>query len=98
MFIIRNFLFALAQLLDTIISIYIFVLIIRVLMSWFNPNPYHPVAQFLYRITEPVLSYVRRFLPLGGGIDFSPMVVILALYFIQNFLIKSLSELALILH
>ncbi len=98
MFIIRNFILALAHLLDSLISIYIFVLIVRVFMSWFNPNPYHPIAQFLYRITEPVLGLVRRYLPATGGLDFSPLVVILALYFLQNFLVKSLFELALILH
>jgi YggT family protein len=98
MFIIRNFILALAHLLESLISIYILVLIVRAFMSWFNPNPYHPVAQFLYRITEPVLSVVRRYLPVSGGFDFSPLVIILVLYFLRNFLVKSLFEMALILH
>lgn len=98
MFIIRNFILALAHLLDSLISIYILILIVRAIMSWFNPNSYHPVVQFLYRITEPVLSFVRRYLPVMGGFDLSPLVVILVLYFLQNFLVKSLFEMALILH
>ncbi len=71
------------------------IIIIRALISWVNPDPWNPVVQFLHRATEPVLAPIRRWLPTWRwGIDFSPLVVILAIYFAQVFLVGSLRELA----
>ncbi|MCI0512760.1 YggT family protein [candidate division KSB1 bacterium] len=98
MFIIGNFLGAVAQILNFIITIYIWIIIIRVILSWVNPNPYHSAVQFIYRVTEPVLEYVRRFIPAIAGLDLSPVVVIFALYFLQHFLVRTLLQLASILH
>ncbi|MCK9275527.1 MAG: YggT family protein [Syntrophales bacterium] len=96
MFIIGNFIAAVARIIDVGLTIYMWIIIIRALISWVNPDPYNPVVRFLYRATEPVLQYVRRWIPIGGiGIDISPVIVILVIIFIQSFLVKSLLQLAL---
>ena len=64
------------------------------LVSWFSPDPYNVFFQFLYRITEPVLSVVRAAMPNLGGIDISPIIVLLAVEFLKGFLVKSLVQLA----
>ena len=97
MFILGNFLMASARVLDTALNLYMWVIIIRALISWVSPNPYNPVVAFLYRITEPVLSAVRRKLPQGSwgvGIDLSPLIVILGIVFLRMFLVRSLFDLA----
>lgn len=94
MFLFANLLSALAQLLGIALHIYMWVIIIRAVISWVNPDPYNPIVQFLYRTTEPVLRPVRRYLPVTWGIDFSPLVVILAIIFLDQFLVASLRELA----
>ncbi len=93
MFIIGNFLIAVAKVLDIALSIYMWIIIIRALISWVNPDPYNPIVRFLVSVTEPVLYPIRRRLPLLGGIDFSPIVAILAIIFIQTFLVQSLMQL-----
>jgi YggT family protein len=95
MFIVSNFIHALAQVLGIVLWLYMWVVIARAVVSWVNPDPYNPIVRFLYSATEPVLYRVRRSLPLmAGGIDFSPLVVILAIYFLQAFLVRSLEDLA----
>ncbi len=67
-----------------VLGAYIWVLIIRAVLSWVNPDPYNSIVRALYSITEPVLSFLRRKFPLmAGSIDFSPMVAILVLWFLQ---------------
>ena len=79
-----------------ILNIYFFIIIIRALLSWVNPDPYNPIVQFLHSITEPVLYRVRQLIPMSGmGIDFSPIIVILAIVFLQSFVVQSLGTLAL---
>ncbi len=91
MFVIGYFLNALAKVLDIVLSIYMWVIIIRALLSWVNPDPYNPIVRTLYMITDPVLDWLRRKLPLFfGGIDFSPMVVILLIIFLRQFLVPTL--------
>jgi YggT family protein len=70
------------------------IVIIRALLTWVNPDPRNPIVRFLYNATEPVLYRVRRAIPSFGGIDFSPLVVILAIMFLQTFLVGSLHDLA----
>lgn len=94
MFILANLLSAVAQLLGIALNIYMWVIIGRAIISWVNPDPYNPIVQFLHRATEPVLRPVRRALPMTWGIDFSPVVVILAIMFLNRFLVVSLQELA----
>lgn len=96
MFILSNLVVALAQILHIVLNFYMWVIIIRALLSWVNPDPYNPIVRFLYSITEPVLFAVRRRLPVNmGGIDLSPMIVILAIIFLDNFLVPSLTGTAL---
>lgn len=98
MFIAENFVVALAKILDIALSLYMWILIARAVISWVNPDPYNPIVMFLYRITEPVLAPVRRWLPLRNlGIDLSPMIVILAIIFLQSFLVRSMMQMATIL-
>lgn len=95
MFVLKNFLFALARVLDIALWTYMWIIIIRAVLSWVNPDPYNPIVRALYAITEPVLSRLRRRLPIAmGGIDFSPLIVIFAIYFLQIFLVQSLRDLA----
>ena len=96
MFVVSNFVIALARLLELVINAYIWIIIARAILSWVNPDPHNPIVRFLYRITEPVLRPVRDRLPtLAMGLDLSPMVVILVLYFLDAFLVSSLRDLAL---
>ncbi len=99
MFIAGNVLQAIATILDTVLWLYMWVIIIRALISWVNPDPWNPIVQFLERVTEPVLSQIRRRLPIGGmGFDFSPIVAILIIMFVQIAVVSSLKDLAMRLH
>ena len=95
MFVFANLIEALATIVSYLLQIYMWVIIIRALISWVNPDPYNPIVRFLYQVTEPVLYPIRRRLPFMGGIDLSPIIVLLAILFLQIFLVKTLNELAL---
>ncbi len=99
MFVLSNFLFAAASVLGMLITLYIYVIIARALISWVNPDPYNPIVRFLYNATEPVLYRVRRTFPFAyaAGIDFSPVIVLFGLYFLQMFLVRSIQDFALTL-
>ena len=93
MFIIANLVLAVAQTVDIILSVYVWVVIIAALLSWVSPDPYNPIVRFLYSVTEPVFRPIRRRIGFRlGPIDISPMIVILAIMFIRKFLISSLIE------
>lgn len=94
MFIIANFLDALAGLLDLLLTLYMYAVIARAVISWFNVDPRNPMVMFLCRITDPLLYRIRRFVPTFSGLDLSPMVLILAIYFLNNFLVRTLYNLA----
>ena len=95
MFVFSNFLIAIARILDIGLSVYMYIVIARAIISWVNPDPYNPIVRFLNSVTEPVLLRIRRKLPLFfGGMDFSPIVVILAIIFIQSFVVQSLVQMA----
>ncbi len=94
MFVFANLLNAIAQLIDIALTLYMWLIIVRALLSWVNPDPYNPVVRFLYTATEPVLYRVRRFLPNMGGLDISPILVIFAIIFIKMFLVETLMNIA----
>lgn len=95
MFVVNNFVMAVAQLLDFILTIYTWIVLGRVIVSWVQADPYNPIVRFLYEVTEPVLGRIRRVIPLSmGGIDFSPMILVLIIIFVQSFLITTLKQLA----
>ena len=96
MFIIANFLTALARILDIGLTLYMWIIIGRAVVSWVNADPYNPIVRFLHRATEPVLYAVRRRVPVFfGGMDFSPILVILAIVFAKAFVVQTLVQLAL---
>ena len=89
-FILGNLLQATAQVLNIVLQLYMWIIIIRALLTWVNPDPNNPIIQFLYSITEPVLHRVRQLIPMSGiGIDFSPIIVLLVIVFLQSFLVQS---------
>jgi YggT family protein len=93
MFLLANLIIALGKVLGLVLDIYMWVVIIRSLLSWVNPDPYNPIVRLLHKLTDPVLRPLRRIMPLGAvGLDLSPMLVIVAIIFIKQFLITSLIE------
>jgi YggT family protein len=95
MFVLGNLVSAVARVVDLAIWAYWWILVARVVVSWVNADPWNPLVQFLHRATEPVLAPIRRLLPSWRmGIDLSPVVAILALYFLQWFLVATLTDLA----
>jgi len=96
MFALANFIKALAQVIDMALSIYMWLIIGRAILSWVNPDPYNPIVRFLYNVTEPVLGFFRRQFPLVyGGLDLAPLIVLLLIVFLQRFVVTTLFELAL---
>jgi YggT family protein len=97
MFILSNLLSALAGILDVVLTILYWLILIRALISWVNPDPYNPIVQFLYKVTEPILYPIRKMLPLNFrfGIDISPIIAFLAIIFLKSFLVKTLVDLSL---
>ena len=95
MFVANNFILAVAQLIDFLLTAYMWIIIGRAVISWVSADPHNPVVRFLYEATEPVLSRIRRLLPMSvGGIDFSPGIVIMGIMFLQSFLVPTLRHLA----
>ena len=95
MFLFGNLLYAIATIIAMVLQIAQWLIIIRALISWVNPDPYNPIVQFLYKSTEPILEPLRRFMPTYSiGIDLSPLLAILLIYFIRLFVVASLFTLA----
>jgi YggT family protein len=93
MFVLRELLIALAWLVDYVLWLYLWIVIIRALISWVNPDPWNPIVRFLRQVTDPVLRPIQQRLPVTG-IDFSPLVVIVAIIFLQRFLVAVIREAA----
>lgn len=91
MFIFSNLFIALAKISDVILTLAYWFILIRALVSWVNPDPYNPIVQFLYRMTEPILQPIRRRLPMMS-IDISPVIAFLAIIFLQSFLVPTLMD------
>ena len=90
-----NVVIGIARVLEIILEIYMWVIIIRALISWVSPDPYNPIVQVLTRLTEPVLKPIRKLVPpYKVGIDFSPLIAVLIIIFLQYALIKNLYRLA----
>ena len=80
-----------------LLGIYLWIVIIAAVLTWIEPNPYNPIVRFLYGVTEPVFDWVREHLPVFfGGIDFSPLVVIIAIQFLQQWLIPTIERLIIV--
>ena len=95
MFAIGNLLYAVATILDYILTIANWLIIIRALISWVNPDPYNPIVQFLYKVTDPILAPFKRIFPAYGiGVDISPIFALLVIWFLKLFLVKTLLGIA----
>jgi len=95
MALVGYFLGALATILNIVLTLYMWVIIARAVLSWVSPDPYNPIVRFIYSVTEPVLSQIRRRLPVSfSGIDFSPIIVFLVVIFLQNFVVNYLVHLS----
>jgi YggT family protein len=83
--------YSIVQLLHTVISVYIWIVIISALLSFVRPDPSNPIVQTLYRLTEPAYSFLHRKMPflIMGGIDLSPLVIILGLQFLDTFMMRA---------
>ena len=96
MFVFSNLLTAIAKVLDVVLVVFMWIVIARAILSWVSPDPYNPIVRFIHNITEPVLYQIRKRLPVNfGGIDFSPILVLLAVIFIRQFVVQSLYDFAL---
>ena len=96
MFVMSNLIAAFAQVLDVVFTTLYWIIIVRALISWVNPDPYNPIVQFLQSVTEPILSPIRRLLPpaMRWGLDISPIIAILALMFLKSFLVRTLLDIS----
>jgi YggT family protein len=90
-FVLSNFILAIATILDHILVIANWLIIIRALLSWVSPDPYNSIVRFLYSVTEPILAPFRRIIPVYNiGLDLSPVLALLFIWFLRLFLIKTL--------
>jgi len=94
MFIVGNFLNALAQIINIALTVYMWIIIISALISWVNPDPYNPVVRFLRGASEPVLRPIRKTMGLKMAIDISPIIAILGIMFLQYFVVATIIDLA----
>lgn len=95
MSVLGNLVSALATVLDLLLNVYMWIIVARAIISWVSPNPYNPIVNFLYMATEPVLRYARRIIPpIGGSLDLSPILVLVAIVFLRQFLVQSLMQIA----
>ncbi|MGD2270088.1 MAG: YggT family protein [Desulfobacterales bacterium] len=91
MYVVGYLLMAVANIMNFILWAFMWIVIARAILSWVSPDPYNPIVRFIHNVTEPVLYQIRTRVPVNfGGIDLSPIIVILVIYLIQNWIIKSL--------
>ncbi|MBF0479522.1 MAG: YggT family protein [Candidatus Omnitrophica bacterium] len=91
MFILGNFVMALARVTDVLLTIAYWLILIRALISWVSPDPFNPIVQFFYQSTEPILAPLRKILP-PMGIDLSPIIAFVIIIFTKEFLVQTLIE------
>jgi YggT family protein len=90
MFMIGNFITAIATVINLALQFYIFIVFGRVIISWVSADPNNPIVRFLKKATDPVLNRIQRYIPPMGGLDLSPIALLLAIYFLQIFLVQTL--------
>jgi YggT family protein len=95
MLILANLFEAIAVVLDYALTFYMWIVVAGAVLSWVSPDPYNPIVRFINMATEPVFYQIRKRLPVNfGGLDISPVIVILAIIFLQTFVVNSLHGLA----
>ena len=97
MFMLGNFIKAIADLINFVLGAYIWVVIARAVISWVNADPYNPIVRFLHQVTDPLLARIRKVVPIMGGLDLSPMILILAIFFLQKYLVPTLLQIGMYL-
>lgn len=96
MFVLGNFLSAAAQILSILLTIVYWLVLIRALISWVSPDPENPIVRFLHAATEPILEPIRHLVPTWKiGLDISPILAFLLIFFLQKFLVTTLMDLSL---
>ena len=95
MLILANLFEAIAVVLDYALTFYMWIVVAGAVLSWVSPDPYNPIVRFINMATEPVFYQIRKRLPVNfGGLDISPVIVILTIIFLQTFVVNSLHGLA----
>jgi len=98
MFILGNFIRALAEIINIGLTFFMWIVIAQAILSWVNPDPFNPIVRFINQVTEPVLYQIRRRMPTAfGGIDFSPIIVLLGVVFLKIFVVESLLHISMML-
>ncbi len=98
MFILGNFIKALAEIINIGLTLFMWIVIAQAILSWVNPDPFNPIVRFINQVTEPVLYQIRKRMPtLLGGIDFSPIIVLLGVVFLKIFVVESLLHISMML-
>lgn len=91
MLVFANFIRAIAQVIDIGLTVFMWMVIARAILSWVSPDPYNPIVRFINQVTDPVLYQVRKRIPtVFGGIDVSPIIVLLGIVFLRIFIVESL--------
>ena len=86
---------AIAKILDIVLLIFMWIVIGRAVLSWVSPDPFNPIVRFINNVTEPVLYRIRALIPVNfGGMDFSPIIVLLGVMFLRSFVVNSLMRLS----
>lgn len=94
MFVLGNFITGVAFVVDTLLNIYFWIILIRAVMSWIQPNPYNPLVRIVYKLVDPVTYKISRMIPTRFGmIDFAPFILMILIVFLQRFLVRSLFDL-----
>ncbi len=95
MFVITNFIAAIAEVLHIALTLYMYLIIARAVLSWLNPDPNNQIIQFIYRVTDPPQVWLRKTIPTTvGGFDLSPIIIIFAIIFLDHFIVDTLRQLA----
>ncbi|MDX9819285.1 MAG: YggT family protein [Desulfococcus multivorans] len=98
MFILGNFIRALAEVINIGLTLFMWIVIAHAILSWVRPDPFNPIVRFINQVTEPLLYQIRRRIPtIFGGMDFSPIIVLMAVVFLRIFIVDSLMRLSAIL-
>ncbi|MBL4775788.1 MAG: YggT family protein [Mariprofundus sp.] len=94
MFVMGYFLQALSSVLHIIFMTATIIVIARAVLSWVSPDPYNPIVRIINQLSEPLLSMVRKYVPMIAGIDFSPLIALLMIMFLDNFVVATLNRIA----
>ena len=90
-----NFIVDVAEVVNIVLTVYMWIIIARAVISWVNPDPYNKIVIFLYRVTEPLLAPIRRIIPAPSRpVDFSPLIVLLVIIFLKQFLVRTMMQMA----